>query len=121
MVVTIFDHTRPKIIEITFSFPEFAPACKNSVPFSQFLGQKIFSRKSGSVMHNFIWVSGTRPKFRKKPDDTVPRKRLDRPKYRKKDGRMYRPYFMGPFWLPPGVQKRTLMRINFIVVILRYD
>ena len=27
----IFDHTHPKIIQITFSFPEFAPACKKSV------------------------------------------------------------------------------------------
>ena len=26
-----FDHIHPKIIEITFSFPEFAPACKKSV------------------------------------------------------------------------------------------
>ena len=34
-------------------------------PFSQFLGQKFFSRKSGSVTHNFIWVSSTMPKFRK--------------------------------------------------------
>ena len=27
----ISDHAHPKIIEITFSFPEFAPACKISV------------------------------------------------------------------------------------------
>ena len=26
-----FDHTHPKISEITFSFPEFAPACKKPV------------------------------------------------------------------------------------------
>ena len=25
-----------------------------------------------------------------------------------KDERMDRPYFIGPFWLPPGVQKRNL-------------
>ena len=26
-----YDHIHPKIIEATFSFPEFAPACKKSV------------------------------------------------------------------------------------------
>ena len=31
MVMPIFDHAHPKIIEITFSFPEFPPACKKSV------------------------------------------------------------------------------------------
>ena len=30
------------------------------------LGAKKHSRKSGSVMHNFIWISSTMPKFRKK-------------------------------------------------------
>ena len=33
-------------------------------PFSQFL-KKFFSRKSGSVKHNFIWVCSIMPKFRK--------------------------------------------------------
>ena len=27
--MAIFDHAHPKIIESTFSFPEFVPACKN--------------------------------------------------------------------------------------------
>ena len=27
MVTTIFDHNHPKIIRMTFSFPDFAPAC----------------------------------------------------------------------------------------------
>ena len=31
MVMPIFDHTHPKIIEITFSFPTFARAYKKSV------------------------------------------------------------------------------------------
>ena len=30
MTMPIFDHTHPKIIERTFSFREFAPACKKS-------------------------------------------------------------------------------------------
>ena len=31
MAMPIFDHTHPRIIEITFSFPEFAPVCKKEV------------------------------------------------------------------------------------------
>ena len=31
MAKPIFDRTHPKIIEKTFSFPKFAPACKKSV------------------------------------------------------------------------------------------
>ena len=34
---TIFDQTHPKIIEITFSFLEFAPACKKISSFYQFI------------------------------------------------------------------------------------
>ena len=33
----IFDHNQPKIAEITFSFSEFAPACKKSVEIQQIL------------------------------------------------------------------------------------
>ena len=29
--MAIFDHAHPKIIEITFSFPDVVPACKKSV------------------------------------------------------------------------------------------
>ena len=37
------------------------------------------------------------------------------------EGRMDRPYFIGPFWLPPGVQKKSQtetsmeMQQNFII------
>ena len=31
MITPNVDHIHPKTIEITFSFPEFAPACKKSV------------------------------------------------------------------------------------------
>ena len=41
--------------------------------FGPFWGEK----KSGSVTHNFIWVSSTTPNFRK-TNDTIPRKCLDR-------------------------------------------
>ena len=46
-----------------------------------------------------------------KTNDTIPRKRPDRHKDRRNDGgtdcRMDRPYFIGPFRLPSGVQKAT--------------
>ena len=35
------------------------------VHFPNFWGKKIFSGKSCSVTHNFIWVSSTMPKYRK--------------------------------------------------------
>ena len=39
-----------------------------------------------------------------KANDTIPRKRVDR----RTDGRMDRPYFIGPFRLLLGVQKRLI-------------
>ena len=39
-----------------------------------------------------------------KTNDTIPRKRPDRRKDGWKDGRMGRPYFIGPFWLTMGVR-----------------
>ena len=45
-----------------FKKPCFSPVLG---PFSPFLGKKDFPGKSSSVMHNFIWVSSTMPKFRK--------------------------------------------------------
>ena len=50
------------------------------------------SGKSGSAAHNFTWV-------------TTPRKHQDRRMWEWIDGRTDRPYFIGPFRLPPGVQK----------------
>ena len=41
-----------------------------------------------------------------KTNDTIPRKRLERRKDGRKNGRMVRPYFIGPFWLLSGVQKK---------------
>ena len=54
----------------------------------------IFSKKSGSVLHNHIWAPNTMVSFRKSMDGRM-------------DGRLDRqtPYFIGPFWPRPGVQK----------------
>ena len=40
-----------------------------------------------------------------KVNDTIQRKRTDRLKDRRTDGKTDRPYFIGPFRIPPGVQK----------------
>ena len=64
----------------------------------QFLKHKIFSRKSSSVVHNFIWVSSTMSKLKKKNNPTIPRKHPDRQEVGKTD----RLYFIGPFKLPAG-------------------
>ena len=71
-------------------------------PFSQFLVQKQFSKKPGFVTHNFIRVSNTMTKLEKNID-LIPRKHPD-----KQDGRTDRPYFIGHFWLLPGVQQVQL-------------
>ena len=42
-------------------------------------------------------------------------KRLDKPKDGRKDGRMDRPYFIGPFWLPPGVHKEKVKYVALMV------
>ena len=67
--------------------------------------EKVFQEK-GSIMHNFIMVSSTIPKL-KKTNDPIPRKYPDRRKDRQKvwNGEQTRPYFIGPFWLSPGVQQ----------------
>ena len=43
--------------------PVFGPFL---VHFPNFRSKKLFSGKSGSVTHNFIWISNTVPKSRKK-------------------------------------------------------
>ena len=60
--------------------------------------------KFGSVMHSFISISSTMPKFRK-TNDTIPRKHLDRQTDERIDRRADRPYFIGPLQLPMAVQK----------------
>lgn len=43
MTTPIFDHTKQKINELTFSFPEFVTACKNLVhPINSFLRCNLF-------------------------------------------------------------------------------
>ena len=62
-------------------------------PFPKLSGQKSFYKKSGSVIHNFIRVFSTLPKYRKMKNP-ISRKPSDRWKDR--------PYFLGPFQLLPG-------------------
>ena len=45
-----------------------------------------FSKKSGSVTHNYIWDPNTMLNFRKKTNEPIPRKLTDRRKNKRKDG-----------------------------------
>ena len=76
--------------------------------FLNFGAKKIFLRKSGSVTHNFIWVSSTMPNFRK--NLWYKFKKMPGQKDGWKDGRRNRPYFIGSFRLLLGVQKLTDMK-----------
>ena len=75
-------------------------------PFFQFLEQKNFSRKFGSVPHNFIWISSNIPNIRKKL--MIQFKKKNTWTEGRKDGR---PYFRGLFRLPPGVQENILLNL----------
>ena len=84
--------------------------------FSQFWDKKKISQKTGSATHNFIWVSSTMPNFRKKTNDTIPRKRLYRRTEGRKDGQT-------PFYRtlqatargPKNYYLRTVERVPYIV------
>ena len=73
-------------------------------PFSQFWGKKkMFLENpalSGTTSYEFLALC----QISEKTKDTIPRKHLDR----RMDIRTDRPYFIGPFWLPLGVQKRCI-------------
>ena len=60
-----------------------------------------------------------------KIDDTIPRKRPDRRKDGRKHGttdrRTGRPYFIGPFRLPPGVQKRDSGTDVFLLILRNFQ
>ena len=71
-------------------------------------GAKTFLENQ-AVVHNFIWVSSTML-----CNDTIPRKRPDWRKGRRKDGRTDITYFKGAFQLPPGVQKNYYMFAFFV-------
>ena len=61
-------------------------------PFSQFLRQKKFSRKIRLLSRTTSYGLLALSQNLEKTNDTIPRKRPDRP------------YFIGPFRLPPGIQ-----------------
>ena len=65
----------------------------------------IFSKKSGPI-RNFIWVSETISKFRKKLKIQFQKKKRqpDGQKDGRTEGQTDRPYFVGPFSLSPEIQ-----------------
>ena len=68
--------------------------------FPHFGGKRIFLKKSSPVTHNKTWAINTMLSFRKKLIHQ------SQENFRK-DGRMDRPYFIGLFRLPPGIQKKS--------------
>ena len=72
MTMPISDQAQPKIIKITFCFPEFAPLCKKSVPFissflrySQFYSPvtRLVTPISGHTHPNIFWSTFNLCKF----------------------------------------------------------
>ena len=67
----------------------------------------IFSKKSGSVTHNYIWAP-----------NTMLSEKTNEPNLTEgqTEGRMDGPYFMGPFWPRPGFQKNgVFLSVGFTV------
>ena len=53
----ISDHAHPKITEITFSFPEYALACKNSIhSIYSFLGYSLMLESCDQTGHTHFWL-----------------------------------------------------------------
>ena len=76
----------------------------NFGPFSQFLEIFWEIQPSCTTSHWFLAPCQNL----EKTNDTIPRKHLVRWKDRRKD----RPYFIGPFRLPPGVQKKNRNKMD---------
>lgn len=75
---------------------------------------KMFSKRSGTS-YGFV----TPCQKLKKTNNPIPRKRLYREMYRQTDGRMDRPYFIEPCWLPPRDQQ--ILNISILKPYVRYS
>ena len=67
----------------------------------------IFSKKSGSVTHNYIWAP-----------NTMLSEKTNEPNLTEgqTEGRMDGPYFMGPFWPRTGLKKNGMfLSVGFTV------
>ena len=73
--------------------------------FSQFWGKKHFFSENLALSRTTSYEFLAPCKISEKTYDTITRKWLDR----RTDGSTDRPYFIGPFQLPPKVQKLTDM------------
>ena len=86
-------------------------------PISPISGKKsLFSKKFNMIFQNIPSWGFLAPRQNlEKPNDPIPRKHPDREHDRKKDT----PYFIGPFWLLPGVQQVHWSRLAFKIQIYR--
>ena len=111
-----------KFFNILKKTPVFGPFLAH---FANFGGKNIFLENPALSCTTGFLVSCQNLE---KTNDTIPRKCLDRRKDGWKDGRtdgrMGRPYFMGPFWLTLGVRlKENEFAFHFFFsnVVLRYS
>ena len=74
-------------------------------PFSQFWGAKNFFLENPALSHTTSYGILASCQSLEKTNDTIPGQ-TEGWKDGQKDGRMNRPYFIGPVRLPPGVKKR---------------
>ena len=72
--------------------------------FSQFLGQNFFLLENPALLCITSYEFLASCQNLQKNNDTIPKKRLDRWRNGRKEGRTDRPYFIGPFWLMSGLQ-----------------
>ena len=88
--------------------------------FWHIFGAKRFFKKnpalSGTLRHGPL----TPCRVSEKTNEPIPRKLPDRRKDRRTDGRTEgrtdRPYFIGPFQLPPGIQKEQKLIKTFLML-----
>ena len=94
-------HYRTNSVKINGNIFQYIQKVLFLAHFPNFWGKKFFLENPALSCTTGFLVSCQNLE---KTNDTIPRKRPDRRKDGWKDGRMGRPYFIGPFWLTMGVR-----------------
>ena len=94
---------------MTKYFNKFKKPCFWPIIFSQFLGQNFFLSENPALLRTTSCGFQAPCQNLEKTNYAIPRKRPGR---RKDDRRTDRPYFIGPFRLQPGFQKKRCGNIQ---------
>ena len=105
-------HYRTNSVKSIEKRPYFWPISPN------FGGKKSFSKISSSIMHNFIRVSSSMSKFKKKRSNS---KEATTQMEWQAEGQKDRPYFKRPFWLLLRVQQVPLQYTNSLLRYSRFE